>query len=118
MNLERADNAGIWCAAGGKPPSTSVAIAMELIKSLLMAEASAQEPLTPDATTALVRRFSQASPLDLHHTSWPASQCLAPDVQSTLPASLVPGCACCICLTAQQQLHNCEGGAAVHHCSE
>ncbi|BDA44462.1 hypothetical protein COCOBI_05-6470 [Coccomyxa sp. Obi] len=47
--------------AGSKPPSTSVAVAMELIKSLLLvAEAAPQETPTPDAATALVRRFSQA----------------------------------------------------------
>ena len=52
-----------FCAAGSKPPSTSVAVAMELIKSLLLAaEAAPQETPTPDAATALVRRFSQASP--------------------------------------------------------
>ncbi len=48
--------------AGSKPPSPSVAVAMELIKSLLLvAEAAPQETPTPDAATALVRRFSQAS---------------------------------------------------------
>ncbi|KAK9915548.1 hypothetical protein WJX75_000584 [Coccomyxa subellipsoidea] len=47
--------------AGSKPPSTSIAVAMELIRSLLLvAEASPQETPTPDAATALVRRFSQA----------------------------------------------------------
>ena len=61
---------GYVFVAGSKPPSTSVAVAMELIKSLLLvAEASPQETPTPDAATALVRRFSQAScPFRLHLT--------------------------------------------------
>lgn len=45
--------------AGGKLPSTSVAAAMELIKSLLLISEGSPEPPPLDAATALIRRFSQ-----------------------------------------------------------